>query len=58
MSWFGTSEGLDINTYKKINYVDGYKIILKNNKRRNLTFKFLNEKNVKKNLWVVNIGGY
>ena len=28
--WFGTAEGLHIDSYKKINYVDGYKINLKN----------------------------
>ena len=28
--WFGTSEGLHIDSYKKINYIDGYKINLIN----------------------------
>ena len=28
--WFGTLEGLHIDSYKKINYVDGYKITIKN----------------------------
>ena len=27
--WFGTFEGLHIDSYKKINYVDGFKITLK-----------------------------
>ena len=27
--WFGNLEGLHIDSYKKINYVDGHKIILK-----------------------------
>ena len=33
MAWFGTSEGLHIDNYKKIKYVDGYKITLKNIKK-------------------------
>ena len=28
--WFGMREGLHIDSFKKINYVDGYKINLKN----------------------------
>ena len=57
--WFGTLEGLHIDSYKKINYVEGYKINLRkieNNKIKNE--KFLNINNRKKNLWFVNIGGY
>ena len=27
--WFGKTEGLHIDSYKKINYVDGFKITLK-----------------------------
>ncbi|MBO6974417.1 MAG: DUF1543 domain-containing protein [Prochlorococcus marinus CUG1435] len=57
--WFGTYEGLHIDSYKKINYVDGYKLNIKyiqNNKfEKN---KFLNEQKSKKNLWFVNMGGY
>tara|TARA_A100001388_G_scaffold270145_1_gene247324 strand:- start:192 stop:776 length:585 start_codon:yes stop_codon:yes gene_type:complete len=57
--WFGSPEGLHIDSYKKINYVDGYKINLKNleNKKINKN-KFLSENNIKKNLYFVNIGGY
>ena len=33
MAWFGTSEELHIDNYKKIKYVDGYKITLKNIKK-------------------------
>ena len=29
--WFGNCEGLDIDSYKRINYVDRYKINLKKN---------------------------
>ena len=57
--WFGNIEGLHIDSYKKINYVDGYKINLKNIKNTNLkNKKFYNGNNIKKNLWFVNLGGY
>ena len=57
--WFGTFQGLHIDSYKKINYVDGYKINLKNiEKKKFKNKKFFNENNTKKNLWFVNIGGY
>ena len=29
-NWFGSSEGLHIDSYKKIKYIDGYKINLIN----------------------------
>ena len=57
--WFGTLEGLHIDSYKKIKYVNGYKINLKkieNKKSKNK--KFFDEKKINKNLWFVNIGGY
>ena len=57
--WFGTIDGLHIDSYKKINYVDGYKINLKNIENKPLkNNKFFNENTSKKNLWFVNIGGY
>ncbi len=57
--WFGSSEGLHIDSYKKIKSVDGYKINLKNKENKKLKNKiFFNEKITKKNLWFVNIGGY
>ncbi len=57
--WFGISEGLHIDSYKKIKCVDGYKINLKNIENKKLKNEnFLNEKITKKNLWFVNIGGY
>ena len=57
--WFGTSEGLHIDSYKKINYVDGYKINLKNLRDKKIKkHKYSIENNNKKNLWFVNIGGY
>ena len=57
--WFGTLEGLHIDSYKKINYVDGYKVNLKNIDHKKLKDnEFYNGNNSKKNLWFVNIGGY
>ena len=38
--WFGSREGLHIDSFKKINYVDGYKITLKNIENK----KFKNKK--------------
>ena len=57
--WFGTSEGLHIDSYKKINYIDGYKINLinvQNKQLKNNKYSYKNTSN--KNLWFVNIGGY
>ena len=57
--WFGTFEGLHIDSYKKINYVDGYKINLKNTENeKSKNNKFLKGNITKNNLWFVNIGGY
>ena len=56
--WFGKSVGLHIDSYKKINYVDGYKINLKNIKNKKFKNNVFQDDNTKKNLWFVNIGGY
>ena len=57
--WFGIREGLHIDSFKKITYVDGYKINLKNIDNKKLkNNKIPNEKITKKSLWFVNIGGY
>ena len=57
--WFGDLEGLHIDSYKKINFVDGYKINIKNiddkKTKNNNSFIGTSHKN---NLWFVNIGGY
>ena len=57
--WFGSPEGLHIDSYKKINFVDGYKVNPRNiqNKKINNN-KFHKELNNSKYLWFVNIGGY
>ena len=56
---FGSLDGLHIDSYKKINYVDGYKINLKNvNNKKLKRQKLLNKNCTKKYLWFVNIGGY
>tara|TARA_B100000886_G_scaffold124333_1_gene83766 strand:+ start:31 stop:219 length:189 start_codon:yes stop_codon:yes gene_type:complete len=47
--WFGIFEGLHIDSYKKINYVDGYKINLKKIENKKLNNKkFFNENYKKK----------
>ena len=45
---------MHIDSYKKIKYLDGYKINLRNVEN----LKINNKSNTKKNLWFVNIGGY
>tara|TARA_B100001057_G_scaffold18922_1_gene17470 strand:- start:511 stop:822 length:312 start_codon:yes stop_codon:yes gene_type:complete len=57
--WFGSYNGLNIDSYKKIESIDGYKINLRNkenNEPKNKIFK--KEKFLNKKLWFVNIGGY
>ncbi len=57
--WFGSQKGLHIDSYKKIKYIDGYKINLR--KFESLKIKknkFPDKNNTKNNLWFVNIGGY
>ena len=57
--WFGSSKGLHIDSYKKIQYIDGHKINLKNVENHKIGKKELVKKNnSKKCLWFVNIGGY
>ena len=57
--WFGSPKGLHIDSYKKIKYIDGYKINLINFEKDKIDEKQLVKKNKsKKNLWFVNIGGY
>ncbi len=57
--WFGSPKGLHIDSYKKIKYIDGYKINLRNVENLKIkNNKFYNKSYAKKNLWFVNIGGY
>ena len=56
--WFGSPKGLHIDSYKKIKYLDGYKINLRNVENLKINNKFPNKSNTKKKLWFVNIGGY
>ena len=56
-NWFGSREGLHIDSYKKIQSIDGYKIILKNKESEKIKKNNLNSEK-KKKLWFVNLGGY
>ena len=57
--WFGSPEGLHIDSYKKIKYIDGYKINLINYEKDKRKKNQLVKKNkAKKYLWFVNLGGY
>ena len=57
--WFGSPKGLHIDSYKKIKYIDGYKINLINFEKDKIDEKQLVKKNeAKKHLWFVNIGCY
>jgi len=57
--WFGSLKGLHIDSYKKIQYIDGHKINLINVEKNKIVKKQLEKKIIsKKNLWFVNIGGY
>ena len=57
--WFGSPQGLHIDSYKKIKSIDGYKINLINFEKAKIEKKQLLKKNKAiKNLWFVNIGGY
>ena len=57
--WFGSQKGLHIDSYKKIRYIDGYKINLINfEKDKREKNQLANRTKHQKNLWFVNIGGY
>ena len=57
--WFGSPKGLHIDSYKKIKYIDGYKINLINFEKDKREKNQLVKKNkAKKYLWFVNLGGY
>ncbi len=52
--WLGKTKGLHIDSYKRIQYVDGYKIVIAQSSKDNL----INPKEEDKSLWFVNLGGY
>ena len=56
--WFGSPKGLHIDSYKKIKYIDGYKINLISFEKDKIDKNQLAKKKAKKHLWFVNIGGY
>ena len=57
--WFGADNGLHIDSYKKIDSIDGYKINLRSKENREPKNKILKKEKIsKKKLWFVNIGGY
>ena len=57
--WFGLQKGLHIDSYKKIKYIDGYKINLRNVESLKIkNNKFSDKSYTKNNLWFINIGGY
>ena len=57
--WFGADNGLHIDSYKKIDSIDGYKINLINKESREPQNKISKKGRIyNKKLWFVNIGGY
>ena len=56
--WFGSTNGLHIDSYKKINSIDGYRINLREKDNKELRKNDFEKKIPNKKLWFVNIGGY
>ena len=57
-NWFGSPDGLHIDSYKKIKHVDGYHINFKNFDKYKLKNNILvNRTKPKKKSWFVNVGG-
>ena len=53
--WLGKINGLHIDSYKVIKYIDGYKILISESNKNNS----IKEKNIEnESLWFVNLGGY
>ena len=52
--WIGKLNGLHIDSYKRIQYVDGYKIEISKCNKDNL----INTKREDESLWFINLGGY
>ena len=53
--WFGSQKGLHIDSYKKIRYIDGYKINLINFEKDKIDKKKLVKKNKAKNIYGLSI---
>tara|TARA_Y100001968_G_C19257841_1_gene667713 strand:+ start:249 stop:809 length:561 start_codon:yes stop_codon:yes gene_type:complete len=49
--WIGEIKGLHIDSYKRIQYIDGYRISITN-------YKSSNTKSEEQSLWFINLGGY
>ena len=57
--WFGSPHGLHIDSYKKIDSIDGYRIYITDKENKELKNKILKKEKIpNKKLWFVNIGGY
>ena len=57
-SWFGSPNGLHIDSYKKIKYIDGYKINLINIEKDKIEKKQLGKKKIRqKNIYGLSILG-
>ena len=52
--WLGKINGLHIDSYKRIKYVDGYKIEVSQSNRNNS----IKSKKEEESLWFINLGGY
>ena len=52
--WIGKTKGLHIDSYKRIEYVDGYKIAISESNKNNS----IKQKKEDKSLWFINLGGY
>ena len=57
-NWFGTSKGLHIDSYKKIQYIDSHKINLINIEKDKIEKRQLKINKAKNYLCFVNLGGY
>ncbi len=52
--WLGKRSGLHIDSYKRIQYVDGYKITVSESNKENS----ISQKTEEESLWFINLGGY
>ena len=56
--WFGSIDGLHIDSYKKIYSVDGFKIKIKKSQIKKSEINLMKKVKNKKKLWFINLGGY